>query len=42
MANYRLGIDIGSNSIGWCAVNLDEDRRPSGVLNAGVRILDGR
>ncbi|MCG8595594.1 MAG: type II CRISPR RNA-guided endonuclease Cas9 [Kiloniellales bacterium] len=37
--NYRLGLDVGSNSIGWCAVHLDDDGRPCGVLYAGVRIL---
>ena len=37
--NYRLGLDLGSNSIGWCAVTLDADGRPAGVLDAGVRIL---
>ncbi len=45
---YRLGLDVGSNSIGWCAVKLTPDEghsekssryRPSGVLDAGVRIL---
>jgi len=45
---YRLGLDVGSNSIGWCAVKLAPDEghsekapryRPSGVLDAGVRIL---
>lgn len=36
---YRLGLDLGTNSIGWCAVNLDADGRPVGVLDAGVRIL---
>ncbi len=30
---------MGTNSIGWCAVTLDADKRPSGVLDAGVRIL---
>ena len=39
MADYRLGLDIGTNSIGWCAVTLDSDGNPSGVLDAGVRIL---
>ena len=39
MANYRLGLDIGSNSIGWCAVALGDDGSPVGVLKAGVRIL---
>lgn len=45
---YRLGLDVGSNSIGWCAVKLAPDEghseklpryMPSGVLDAGVRIL---
>ena len=36
---YRLGLDLGTNSIGWCAVNLDAGGRPVGVLDAGVRIL---
>ena len=40
---YRLGLDIGANSIGWCAIALDEEGRPAGVLDAGVRIYpDGR
>ena len=36
---YRLGLDLGSNSIGWCAVLLDGKGTPCGVLDAGVRIL---
>lgn len=36
---YRLGIDLGSNSLGWCAVRLDASGAPGGVLDAGVRIL---
>lgn len=36
---YRLGLDLGSNSIGWCAVPLDGEGTPCGVLDAGVRIL---
>lgn len=39
MSGYRLGLDIGTNSIGWCAVTLDSEGCPSGVLDAGVRIL---
>ncbi len=40
---YRLGLDIGTNSIGWAAVALDEDGEPCGVLDMGVRIFpDGR
>ncbi len=40
---YRLGLDMGSNSIGWCCLTLDEAGAPCGVLDAGVRIFpDGR
>ena len=40
---YRLGIDLGTNSIGWAAVRLNENGEACGVLNMGVRIFpDGR
>ena len=40
---YRLGLDIGTNSIGWAAVKLDDKDEPCGVLDMGVRIFpDGR
>ena len=40
---YRLGLDLGTNSIGWAAVRLDDDGEPCGVLGMGVRIFpDGR
>ncbi|MGH7041544.1 MAG: type II CRISPR RNA-guided endonuclease Cas9 [Acetobacteraceae bacterium] len=40
---YRLGLDLGANSIGWSAVSLDGDGRPSGLLDLGVRVYpDGR
>ena len=40
---YRLGLDIGTNSIGWCALRLDADDRPEGIVRTGVRIFaDGR
>lgn len=43
MAKYRLGIDIGSKSLGWAAVRLDEHGRPCGLLDIGVRLFpDGR
>ena len=42
-AKYRLGLDLGTNSIGWAAVKLDEHDEPRGVLDMGVRIFpDGR
>lgn len=40
---YRLGLDIGTNSIGWAAVTVDTQGQPNGVLGQGVRIFsDGR
>ena len=42
-AHYRLGLDMGTNSIGWAAIRLDADGNPIGVLDMGVRIFpDGR
>ncbi|MGH6889985.1 MAG: type II CRISPR RNA-guided endonuclease Cas9 [Rhizomicrobium sp.] len=40
---YRLGLDIGTNSVGWTAVTIDALGRPNGVLAQGVRVFsDGR
>jgi CRISPR-associated endonuclease Csn1 len=40
---YLLGLDLGTNSIGWAAVTVDESGEPRGVLDLGVRIFpDGR
>ncbi|MCY4560176.1 MAG: hypothetical protein OXF79_28220 [Chloroflexi bacterium] len=40
---YRLGLDLGSNSIGWFVIWLDEDGKPCGLGPGGVRIFpDGR
>ena len=40
---YRLGLDMGTNSIGWAAIRLDDEGAPCGILNMGVRIFpDGR
>lgn len=41
--DYRLGIDLGSTSLGWCMVEIDDERNPIGIINMGVRIFpDGR
>jgi CRISPR-associated endonuclease Csn1 len=43
MLRYRLGLDLGTNSIGWCIIALNEDCKPDSILRAGVRIFpDGR
>ncbi len=40
---YRLGLDIGANSIGWAALALDANGDPCGVLAMGSRVFpDGR
>jgi CRISPR-associated endonuclease Csn1 len=39
MVDYRLGLDIGTNSIGWCALELDGTGQPCGILDLGVRIF---
>lgn len=41
--NYRLGLDLGTNSIGWSIYSLDDDNAPVALENLGVRIFsDGR
>lgn len=40
---YRLGIDIGVSSLGWCVLDLDREGHPKGIRRMGVRIFsDGR
>ena len=40
---YRLGLDIGTTSIGWSMVRLNAQDEPVAIIRAGVRIFsDGR
>lgn len=40
---YRLGLDLGANSLGWCVYALDDDDEPVRIARMGVRIFsDGR
>lgn len=40
--NYRLGIDLGTSSLGWCCLKT-ENGEIKGILDMGVRIFpDGR
>ena len=40
---YRLALDLGTTSIGWAMLRLDQQDRPCAVIRAGVRIFnDGR
>lgn len=39
----RLGIDVGTSSIGWCLVEMDEAARRGRIIDLGSRIFsDGR
>lgn len=40
---YRLALDMGTNSIGWCLLKLNENFSPEAIIKMGVRIFsDGR
>jgi CRISPR-associated endonuclease Csn1 len=40
---YRLGVDLGSTSLGWCMTELSDQNEPIGIIRMGVRIFpDGR
>lgn len=41
--NYRLGLDLGTNSVGWANLALDQNNEPLKIIASGVRIFsDGR
>lgn len=40
---YRIGIDVGTNSLGWTVLELDDTNTPIAVQDLGARIFsDGR
>lgn len=40
---YRLGLDLGTTSLGWAVIRLDQSQKPCAVIKTGVRIFsDGR
>lgn len=40
---YRLAIDMGATSLGWCVLDLDNNNNVCGLIDMGVRIFpDGR
>jgi CRISPR-associated endonuclease Csn1 len=40
---YRLALDLGSTSLGWAMIRLNDSNEPNGIIKAGVRIFsDGR
>jgi len=43
LGNYRLGLDMGTNSLGWSLIRLDDNDTPQGIIRLGSRIFsDGR
>ena len=43
MTSRRLGLDLGTNSIGWCLLDLDKYGDHVSIFRSGVRIFnDGR
>lgn len=40
---YRLALDMGATSIGWCLIRLNANEEPIAIIRMGVRIFsDGR
>ena len=39
MGKTILGLDLGSNSLGWALLSADGSGQPSGIIDAGVRIF---
>lgn len=37
---YRIGLDIGITSVGWCVVETDAAGEPQSILDLGARIFD--
>ncbi len=43
MMQYRLGLDIGTNSIGWAVLEIGDDGEFHSIVSSGVRVFsDGR
>lgn len=40
LRKYTLGLDLGSASLGWALVELDDNDNPVRLMDAGVRIFD--
>lgn len=41
--DYRLALDLGANSLGWCVYRLDANHEPDKIVRMGSRIFsDGR
>lgn len=38
--HYKIGLDIGTTSVGWATVELDTNDEPMRIMDLGVRIFD--
>ena len=38
--NYRLALDLGTNSIGWAQFSLNQEFKVNGLMDGGVHIFD--
>lgn len=39
MGAVTLGLDLGTNSIGWALIEFDDTKRPQRLIDCGVRIF---
>ena len=39
MGKTILGLDLGSNSLGWALLSAGPDGQPGGIIDTGVRIF---
>lgn len=39
MGNFTLGLDLGTNSIGWALIEFDDNRNPQQLIACGSRIF---
>lgn len=39
MSNFTLGLDLGTNSIGWALIDFDDNQRPQNLIACGSRIF---
>ncbi|HHT9126823.1 MAG TPA: hypothetical protein ACFYD6_13560 [Candidatus Brocadiia bacterium] len=39
MENFTLGLDIGTNSVGWAIVECDDNKKPTRLIDLNARIF---
>lgn len=37
---YILGLDLGIASVGWSVLSIDDDEKPNGLIDLGIRVFD--